>query len=134
MTARDGTPLAVIVSAAQRHDVNFLLPLVFVRFPQLGGLPGRPRKLPRMVRADRGYTSADLLAILHGCGIETEIPQRGQATPTGLGKRRWPVERTLAWLKQYRRVGVRRDRTAATYQAFVTLACALIAFKKIPTH
>ena len=38
MTTGDGTPLAVIVSAANRHDVNFLLPQLFTSFPRLGGL------------------------------------------------------------------------------------------------
>ena len=131
MTDREGTPLGVIVSAANDHDVKFLLPLLLLAFPRVGGVPGRPRELPRLVRADQGYTSKDLLALLGLCGVRAEIPQRGQDSPTGLGRFRWPVERTLAWLKQYRRVGVRRDRRDAIYQSFVKLACAMIAYKKL---
>ena len=134
MTTGDGTPLAVIVSAANRHDVNFLLPLVLTRFPRLGGMPGRPREMPRRVRADAGYTSSALLTLLRACGVHAEIPQRGEPAKPGLGVRRWPVERAIAWLKQYRRVGVRRDRTAAVYEGFVQLACALIAFRKLPDN
>lgn len=131
MTDRSGTPLAVIVSAANEHDVRFLLPLVFCAFPRVGGTPGRPREKPEVVRADQGYTSKDLLSLLDECGIEAEIPQRGQDAPAGLGKRRWPVERAIAWLKQYRAVGVRRDRDPTIYESFVQLACGLIAYKKI---
>jgi transposase len=131
MTDPEGTPLAVEVSAANQHDVNFILPLVFCLFPKIGGKVGRPRETPRIVRADAGYTSQDLLALFHACGVETAIPQRGEERRTGLGKFRWPVERTLAWLKQYRRVGIRRDRTAATFEAFVTLACSMIAYKQL---
>lgn len=131
MTDARGTPLAVIVSAANEHDVRFLLPLVLREFPRLGGVPGRPRERPRIVRADQGYTSKDLLSLLAACGIEGEIPQRGDASIRGLGQRRWPVERTIAWLKQHRAVGVRRDRKAANYQAFVQLASALIAYRTL---
>lgn len=131
MTDRNGTPLAVIVSAANEHDVRFLLPLVLNEFPRLGGTPGRPKEKPDLVRADTGYTSADLLGLLAACGIGAEIPQRGEEPAPGLGKQRWPVERAIAWLKQYRAVGVRRDRTDHVYEALVQLACALIVFKQL---
>ncbi len=130
MTDAEGTPLAVIVSAANEHDVRFILPLVFLRFPRVGGLPGRPRELPTLVRADCGYTSADLLRLLNWCGIKAIIPQRGQDVQPGLGKRRWQVERAISWLKQFRRIGIRRERKAAFYEAFVTLACGLIAHRQ----
>lgn len=131
MTDAHGTPLAVLVSAANDHDVRFLLPLVLSEFPRLAGTPGRPKEKPDIVRADTGYTSADLLGLLNACGIEAEIPQRGKDKPSGLGKQRWPVERAIAWLKQYRAVGVRRDRDDAHYEAYVQLACGLIVFKQL---
>ena len=131
MTSSQGTPLAVVVSAANQHDVNFILPLVYHAFPRIAGGPGRPRELPALVRADTGYTSKHLLAIFNATGIEAEIPQRPDGAVAGLGKRRWPVERALAWLKQYRRVGTRRERLSHMYQSFVTLACAMIAYKRL---
>lgn len=131
MTSNSGIPLAVIVSGANEHDVNYILPLVFLKLPQIGGRPGRPRRYPRCVRADQGYTSNALLWILRKCRIQARIPQRGQPHPERLGKHRWPVERTISWLKQYRRVGTRRDRLLSTYHSFVTLACAIITFKQL---
>ena len=131
MTSKEGLPLEVILSGANEHDVNFILPLVYLGLPRIGGQPGRPREYPRKVRADCGYTSKHVLAILDATSIDSEIPQRGQEVPVGLGKRRWPVERAIAWLKQFRRVGVRRDRLAKIYESFVTLACAMIAFRQL---
>jgi len=123
--------LAVIISGAHEHNVNFLLPLVFREFPRIKGARGRPATKPRVVRADCGYTSRDVSWLLSMCGIRPEIAQRGVRGSDGLGKHRWPIERTFAWLKQMRRVGVRRDRTDSTYNAFVQLACALISYRKL---
>lgn len=72
----------------------------------------------------------DLSGILNADGVDG-----GSAPAQGLGKHRWPVERALAWLQQYRRAGIHPDRQADIYNAFVTLACALIAFRKsLPTQ
>ena len=46
-------------------------------------------------------------------------------------KRRWKVERTFAWLSNFRRLVVRYDRTLKMYQAFFHVACLLIALKKL---
>lgn len=132
MTDPEGIPLAVITSAANNHDINFILPLVYLCLPCVGGKPGRPRQYPNLVRADCGYTSQDLLSIFRMTDIDAEIPQRGEEPKSGLGKKRWPVERTIAWLKQFRRVGIRRDRLQCNYDAFVSLACSLICFRSIP--
>ncbi len=59
-----GTPISVIVSAANEHDVNFILPLIFTKFPSIGGAIGRPRTQQQSVCADAGYTSKDVLEVL----------------------------------------------------------------------
>ena len=43
-----------------------------------------------------------------------------------LGRHRWVVERTLAWLSQFRRLTIRYERRLDIHQAFTTLGCALI--------
>ena len=107
----------MILSAANEHDVNFIFPLVYTKLPRIGGLRGRPRAFPSTVRADFGYTSKDVLAVFKVSGIEAEIPQRGKDSEPGLGKRRWPVERCIAWLKQYRLSGrdVIEERRRTSY-------------------
>ena len=50
-----------------------------------------------------------------------------------LGRQRWKVERSLAWLLTNRRLTVRYERRADMLTAFLHLGCALIcAFKLRP--
>jgi transposase len=44
--------------------------------------------------------------------------------------RRWVVEAFFSWLKRYRKVHVRYEKTLLSYLGLVTLACALIVLKK----
>jgi transposase len=44
-------------------------------------------------------------------------------------RKRWKIERTFAWLGNYRRRVVRYDRHLRRYQAFFHLACALITLR-----
>jgi transposase len=48
---------------------------------------------------------------------------------SGLGRRRWVVERTFAWLNQFRRLRVRYEERADIHEAFVSLGCALICWQ-----
>jgi transposase len=56
------------------------------------------------------------------------IARRGIESPTKLGRFRWVVERSLAWLHNFRRLMVRYDRRADIHQAFLTLAAILICW------
>lgn len=51
-----GTPLAMVLTAANRNDITQLLRLVDA-IPALAGRRGRPRKRPDRVQGDRGYDS-----------------------------------------------------------------------------
>jgi len=121
----------VTLSGANLHDLRQLLQLVFIEFPRVGGRPGRPLDRPRRVIADKGYdcqTTRDLLA---ASAIEAQIPKRGQTNESPLGRVRWPIERTISWLKQFRRLRIRWDRLANIHQAFLDLACSLIAWRQL---
>jgi transposase len=48
---------------------------------------------------------------------------------SGLGTKRWVVERTIAWLHQYRRLRVRYERRADIHEAFLAIGCSLICLK-----
>ena len=63
---------------------------------------------------------------LRAMGIEPVLPEKGIDDDAGLGETRWPVERTLAWLHQNRRLRVRYERRADIHQALLTLACIKI--------
>ena len=101
--------------------------------------PGRPRKRPERLIADRGYDSNAVRASLAARGIEPIIPARRNNTVATHQdgrrlrryRRRWIIERTHAWLQNFRRVLVRYERLAALYLGFVHLACALTVLKKV---
>jgi transposase len=41
------------------------------------------------------------------------------------------VERTFAWLSQFRRLRVRYDKRADIHEAFLSLGCALICWQSL---
>jgi transposase len=53
---------------------------------------------------------------------------RGRSNASGLGRWRWVVERTFAWLNQFRRLRVRYEKRADIHEAFLSLGCALICW------
>jgi transposase len=95
---------------------------------------GRPRQKPARVIADKGYDSDALRERLRRRGITLIAPHRSNRhrTPPQDGrvlrryKKRWIVERSLAWLGNFRRLVVRYDRSLTIYQAFVHIACFII--------
>jgi transposase len=62
-------------------------------------------------------------------GIIPRIARRGVDSSQRLGRYRWVVERTQAWVVAFRKLAVRYDRHAASVLAFLHLACALICFR-----
>lgn len=131
MSTTSGIPLAVTLTAANVHDLRQILGLVFVEFPKIGGVPGRPLDRPRSVTADKGYDCRAARELLTACGIEPRIPKRDERAPHHLGKLRWPIERTISWLKQFRRLRIRWDRRDDLHEAFLSLACSLIAWRHL---
>jgi len=104
-----------------------LLPLVD-GIPPVRGCAGRPVRKPGLVQGDRGYDSQphrDQLAIR---GISSQLAKRGRAHGSRLGRTRWVVERTLAWLHRFRRLNVRYERRACVHEAFLTLGCILVCW------
>ena len=58
--------------------------------------------------------------------IAQRIARRGIDCSENLGRHRWVVERTLAWLSKYRRLTVRYERREDIHEAFLHLGCSLI--------
>jgi transposase len=125
---RHGVPLAIRTAGANASDHRQIIPLV-LDFPKVGGKPGRPKELPDELYADRGYDSDDTRWILAWLGIEPHIARRKTPHGSGLGKVRWVVERTIAWVKGLRRMRVRYDRSPVLQDAWNTLAACVICFR-----
>ena len=113
------------MTSANTNDVTQLLPLVDA-IPPVRGQPGRPRRRPQRVQGDRGYDSDAHRHALRARGIEPVLARRNTPHGSGLGVYRWVVERTIAWLHQFRRLRVRFERRADIHEAFLAIGCALI--------
>lgn len=57
--------------------------------------------------------------------------RKGIETSKKLGKHRWVIERSIAWLFGYRRLTIRYERYANHFSAFLTLAATLTCYKKL---
>jgi transposase len=92
---------------------------------------------PARVIADKAYDSDPLRQALAERGIELICPHRAnrKKAKTQDGRKlrryrkRWKVERTFAWLGNFRRLVVRYERDIFMYQAFFHLACCLILLR-----
>ena len=113
-----------------RHDSTQLIPLVD-RVPPVRGKVGRPRRRPDRVCADRGYDYEDRRRELRRRGITPEIARRKTEHGSGLGRHRWVVERTFAWLHQFKRLLVRYDRRADIHEAFLAIGCCIVCYRRL---
>jgi transposase len=128
-----GIPLAVGLSAANTHDSLLLEQLVDGVPAIIGprGRPGRPRRRPAKLHADKGYDYPSCRQALRRRRIIPRVARRGVESSQRLGRHRWKVERSLAWLLANRRLMVRYERRADILTAFLHLACALICARKL---
>jgi transposase len=95
---------------------------------------GRPKRRPQKLVADRGYDSRAFRAALRRRGIRMCIPPRRRPTnwrakrgrPVVARKAeyrlRYTVERSFAWLGNYRRLLIRWENSFAVYRSFFTCA------------
>jgi transposase len=128
---QQGVPLAVRLSAANVHDSRLLEPLIDA-LPSVWrpvGEPGRPRRRPAKLHADKAYDADVHRRALRRRGITPRIARRGVDSSECLGRFRWVVERTNAWLLAFRRLTVRSERHTTSVLAFLHLACALICLR-----
>ncbi|QBQ60660.1 Transposase DDE domain protein [Saccharomonospora xinjiangensis] len=127
---RAGLPLAVGISAANTHDSQALKPLVNA-IPAIRSRRGPRRRKPAKLHADKAYDISALRTWLSRRGIVPRIARKGIDTSEKLGKHRWVIERTIAWLLGYRRLTLRYERKASHFHAFLTLAATLTCHKKL---
>jgi transposase len=79
------------------------------------------------VLGDRGYDAASIRSGLRTRHILPLLAMRRTKNGSGLGRWRWVVERTFAWLNQFRHLRVRYDNRADIDEAFLSLGCAWAA-------
>jgi transposase len=122
---RRGVPLAVMLTAANVHDSMVFEELIDAIEP-IKRPRGRPRKRPKKLHADKAYDDSKCKEALRKRGIRSRIARKGKESSEKLGRHRWVVERTLAWLSKYRRLTIRYERRDDIHEAFLHLGCSLI--------
>ena len=132
-----GIPLGSILASASPAEVKLAeKTLEAVKVPRKGR--GRPKKRPRRLIGDKGYDSDPLRKRLKGFKIDLIVPHRSnrKKAKTQDGRKlrryrkRWKVERTFAWLGNFRRLIVRHERLVEVYSAFFHLACIMIVINR----
>ena len=126
----EGIPLGVQVASATPHETKLL------------GQTLDQSVLPDeafLLIADRAYDSDPLRNRLADRGIDLICPHRQNRKKAKRQdgrklrryRRRWIVERTIAWLQNFRRVLIRWEHKLLMYRAFVHVACLMIVLRKL---
>jgi transposase len=139
VTDGEGTPLAAHIESASPAEVTLIEATLAKISVRRAGAAGAPRRKPERLIADRAYDSNPLRSRLAKRGIDPIIPARSTSRaathqdgrPLRRYRRRWKIERTFAWLLNFRRITVRWERLDLMYGAFVHLACAFIVLRRL---
>lgn len=123
------------MSGAQTHDVKLLEPTldnVVVERPEGEEAP------TENLCADKGYVGRPAHQAMTERNYVPHVRQRGEEQQAkrdnpAYRPRRWVVERTLSWVNRFRKLLVRFEKKAASHEALLELACALIVFRKVIT-
>ena len=138
----NGLPIGLGLASANHHEVKLAVPtLETVRVPRQAA--GRPKQRPKELIADKAYDSKGFRDWLRSRRIRPTIPpyerrprkrpRRGRPTKVGPGyAERWKIERTFAWLGNFRRLLVRYERYLSTFRAFFLIALILVSLKRLP--
>jgi transposase len=92
---------------------------------------GHRQRRPGKVHADKAYDHRRCRAYLRRRGIRPRIARRMIESSERLGRHRWTIERTGAWLGGFRRLRIRYERDSERFYALVLLACSVICFNAL---
>ncbi|ASP38787.1 IS5/IS1182 family transposase [Bacterioplanes sanyensis] len=126
----EGIPIGLTLGSASPAEVKLIEALLNVSYSK--------SKVKRLIY-DKAADSDPLRMALKKRGVDLICPHRRnrKKAPLQDGRklrrydRRWKVERTFAWLGNYRRLVVRWERKLSMYRAFFHAACMMIVLKKL---
>jgi transposase len=126
---RRGIPLAVGLTKANAAECNMLGAMLDAIVPTRGPR-GRRRHRPSKLHADKAYDHVFCRAACAVRNVTPRIARRGVESKERLGRYRWVVERTFAWLHgAFRRLATRYERRADIHRALLLAGAALICLK-----
>jgi transposase len=137
-----GRPLSILLTPGQAGDNPMLFPVLDAIRVHDGRRPGRPRKLPDVLLADKGYAHDSTRVRLRKRKIRHVIPERtdqverrrrrgrtGGRPPVfdrAAYRQRNVVERCFNRLKRWRDLATRYAKRAAIYRASLLIAATMI--------
>jgi transposase len=98
--------------------------------PPIRSRRGPHRRRPAKLHGDKGYDYDHLRKWLRARNITPRIARKGIEPSTRLGRHRWTIGRTMAWLGGCRRLHRRYERKAEHFLAFTALACTFICCRR----
>ena len=107
----DGGPIACAVTAANVNDAVLFKRLSLAAFAVVARI--------RTVSADKGYDAKSNHTLCRSFGTEPHIYKRKQPNGLGLGQKRWPIERSNAWLLENKRLTLRCDCLGLVVQSLL---------------
>ena len=122
-TDGDGVPVACHATAATVNDTLVFERLFLAAFAVMARI--------RTVFADKGYDAEHHRKPCRAFAAEPGIRKRGQPRGSGLGQRRWPVERSNAWVLENKRLALRYDRLGFIIQSLLQSACIFLVAKRL---
>ena len=102
-SSTDADPVRLLCHGWQPHDVTQLIALLD-GVPAVRGAIGRPRRRPERLIADPDYDHDKYRRLLWQRGVKPMIARRQTVHGSGLGRDRWVIERTFAWLHNFKRL------------------------------
>jgi transposase len=126
-----GLPLSVVLSAANTNDSTMFDAVLEDILPIRMPTGRRRRRRSGKVHADKAYDHRRCRVYLRRRGIRPRIARRMIESSTRLGRHRWTIERTGAWLGGWRRLRIRYERSSERFYALAMLACAVICFNAL---
>jgi transposase len=124
-----GLPVAIETMSASPHESQLVQRLFDFMLTSA---------TPERVIGDKAYDSDELAADLSAQGMELIAPHRANrknvtqdGRPLRRYKRRWTVERTIAWIQHFRRLCIRWEKSTKLFQGFLHLACTILLIRQV---
>ena len=124
-----GLPVAVDTCSASPHESKLVQHLFDFMLTSV---------TPDRVIGDKAYDSDKLDDAMACQGMDLIAPHRSnRRVPTQDGRslrryrRRWTVERTVAWFQHYRRLCIRWEKSTKLFQGFLHFGCSLLLLKEV---
>jgi transposase len=122
--------MTLVLTPGQRHEA-----MVFEQLLESGAVkrrgPGRPKRRPKRVVGDKGYSSGKIRQYARQHGMRITIPRKQNECRTGpfdraIYRLRNRIERLVNRCKQFRRLSTRYEKRAANYRAMWLIAAIIL--------